>query len=95
MNGLLLAASVLLSWAQAEPPFDSFRINLGTESGVYTVAYDAGAATSYEIQDLEADTEYFVNIEGVDASGSTTGPEFSFRTKKNPRLPIVSGVREN
>ena len=69
--------SVTAKWQPAPNPAWGTKIYIGTESGVYTHAEDAGVnTTEYEIDDLQPGTTYYMaathyNVRGVESDKST------------------------
>ncbi len=83
-NGVitLTGNSFHVSWnANQDPDLAGYRVHLGHQSRVYTVAYNT-ADTTYRFLNLQSDTLYYVAVTAVDTAGNESG----FSEEKMVRL---------
>jgi hypothetical protein len=100
--GLLLAATVNLSWSSnSEPDLGGYIARYGTQPGVYTQQLDLGRTTQGAITDLTPGGRYYVSLIAYDLDGNLSAPSAEvtvlvpYADTTPPNVTLVQSVGPN
>jgi hypothetical protein len=87
-NAQNVAINTSLSWTNPAGVTGT-QVFFGTDAANLTSVYNAGPSTSYTPTMLSYSTNYFWRVNSTDASGTTVGATWSFRTMDDPNATTL------